>query len=377
MTEGPRGGREVVSNLAAAAAACWRHGRDVVETTDILVELATSIASLDRLLGPRAHDLPEAVRGLPAELASPDAPATRAPAVREAEAVLREATWEARRELRHDRGEAAPAWSAASRAAVTGALDTAAARGVQHAHGMQFLSALLDDPACRATGALTRLGFTQDDILRAVPVGKVVAEEGSPIAFTAGFLAAAGLVRESGGALSRRVRHRLSRLVLRPHAGVVLVWLEQEAIRQTVRLGRADVDSVALLAAILSLDEQLRFTRRTIAVPWAALNAARENLVGHGLDLPTLASRAVPLPSAVTAPGRTYHRRDMTGDPPFGRDAADVVEHARGLPDRRDLGTSHLVLAMLAEPGCAAHALLAGAVDPARLGRELSNRLSA
>lgn len=240
---------------------------------------------------------------------------------------------------------------------------------------MHLLQALIDDPTCRASAALARLGFARHDIMRAVPVSESVTEEGSPIAFTAGFLAATGLLRESGNAMSRRLRYRLSRLTLRLDVGVVLPFLEQEAIRQTVRLGAAEVDSVGLLAAIVSLDEQLRIRHRTIAEPWAAANAAGEILVRKGLDLPTLARRAVVLPQAVSPPDRTYHWRSLAGDPPFGRDAAGVVDHARRIAGRSDVGTSHLALAMLAIEGCAAHVLLFGVADLAGLREELTDRL--
>ncbi|MEO3818408.1 hypothetical protein [Plantactinospora sp. B24E8] len=242
-------------------------------------------------------------------------------------AVLREAIWDARRDLRREVTDPSPSWSSASYSAVRRALEIAGAERVGYAHGMHLFLALTEDPGCRATEVLAGLGVTGDHIRQAVPVRSSIAAEGSPTALGADFLTAAGVLGRpgGGGAAPGRLRHRLSRLVLRSGVGVIVPVLEQEAVRQAVRMGAPEVDSVGLLAAVLSLDEQLRARRRCFAPPWAATNAAGEILAGSGLDVAVTTARATVPPGPESAADRTYRWRSRRGDPVFGADAAAVT----------------------------------------------------
>ncbi|MDG4783145.1 Clp protease N-terminal domain-containing protein [Micromonospora sp. WMMD961] len=372
----PRAGRELTWTLAGAAGVCWRDGRDVVDTSDVAVELTTRMMSFKRLLGRKAKHLGGVASDIPSEAAVVESSGdSRSPVDQEVEAVLREAMWNARRDLRYDNLVSPPLWSSAVHAAVRNALGIARTHGVRYAHGMHLLGALIEDPACRASVALANLGICGEDIARAVPMEVSVAAEGTPVTFTAGFLAGMGVLNGPGGALSRRLRSRVSRLILRSDIGLILPSLDQEAIRQTVRMGAAQVDSVGVLAAVLSLDEQLAYSGRAIAPPWAAANAAGEFLAERGLDVSAIVTRVAVLPQPASTGDRTYRWRSLRADPPFGAEAAAVTDEALRLSGNGEVGTSHLVLAMLTLDDCAAQRLLRRLIVLHELRRDLTDRL--
>lgn len=148
--------------------------------------------------------------------------------------------------------------------------------------------------------------------------------------------------------------------------GPVIPGIEAEILRQAVRSGHREVQTSAALLAVMSLDDQLESTGRRLKEPYIPHNQAGRVLAAAGIDLGRaqrvaegLTEQSGHLPEAESA--ERFWGTGKPGDPPWGRTAARVADRAASIAENRghrDIGTSHLLAALLDEPDSSGRGLL-------------------
>jgi ATP-dependent Clp protease ATP-binding subunit ClpA len=254
--------------------------------------------------------------------------------------VLREAEWSAGSRAR----PAVPA-SPALWTCLRGALVHAEQAGV--VTSSHFVVALLGLPHSRAVEALRLRRVDRDTVAAAIDRSIAESHLSAEIAPEA---TAVAILRRSGAfghrtGLVTRWRSRMA-----GHGSPVLFALRAEAMRQAVRRGRSEVDSADLLLGVLSLDHLLVVAGRKLAT---AANTGAETLTAQGIDLCTLVRSAVvdpPEPLGESLPTNASARRALT--------KARLLATDQNAPE---VGTAHLVAALLDEPDGPVAALLTAA----------------
>lgn len=381
MTATSAAGAPMVATLAETFRRAWRSGDPAADTEHLLEELAGRLPSLRAALEPYRYAL-EANVGADAgssEQTAADVPLTEVGF--EATATLAETAWLVRRERRPAARAGEPAFTTGVRAAVGEALMVAADAGAARAHAMHLLVGVLSDDTNRASALLARCGIDKEELCRQLPLATSVRHSARPYAPTVDALALVGALDIRSPAWSRLARFAGRVLAPRSSTGPVVDFLEHEAIRQAVRTGSTQVGPAHLLVAIAAVQWQLDATGRRIADRYAPFNQAGAVLTGCGVPAGAAARWLAGHGQPTTAAATTRHRpwRNMSADPAFGEDAAEPVDRARDTAAALHhpyVGSTHLLLAVLADPDGAARRLLAGLeVDAERVAAEARSRL--
>jgi hypothetical protein len=287
--------------------------------------------------------------------------------------ALREAGWWVYRGADDDnRAQAeqrggAPSWTATLCAALDRAgreADNAGARRLGITH---LLLGILDadEPSTRSLAAALGLDFTA-----LVKQLRTTEPETSPRPFTplVDLIAPFGAIEEKAPWPVRWIPRMVARLTARDRRwrGPVIPGLEAEILRQAVRSGHREVQTSAVLLAVMSLDDQLKTAGRRLRDPYIAHNNAGQVLRSAGVDpdrvravAEGLTEEGGHLPDAESA--KRFWGTGKPGDPSWGRAAARVADRAASIAEQRehrDVGTSHLLAAMLDQADSSAVRLL-------------------
>lgn len=316
--------------------------------------------------------------------------------------ALREARWWVLRDSDDGTGDAArggagkaaddlgvaaggPGWSAGVCAALDRAGREAAAAGAARVGVEHLLLGLLDvdDPAVRSLAQATDLDVAAT--VRRLRAGRLDVRPQPAMSPLAQMLESFGAIDKPGGWPLRWIPRLVAKVAGRDGrlGGPVLACLQDEVLRQAVIMGDRRVQTSAVLLAVLSLDEQLAASGQRLKPEYAAHNRGGVILSGLGCDL----RRAQRVAQGVTEPGTPLSDEEAAarfwggrkaGDPAWDGNVARVLNRAGEFARERghsDIGTSHLLAALLAEPeSAAAQQVVAGlGVDPQRV-RELVAR---
>jgi hypothetical protein len=141
----------------------------------------------------------------------------------------------------------------------------------------------------------------------------------------------------------------------------VVLAIELEAIRQSVRFGAEQVGTVHLLVAICTLHQQLKDLGRSLSPEVSPYNAGAEVLARWGVDCSVLSKEARQFQMPFAATDSSGRWRNRPSDPCFRWDAAQLVRLAEDRADtlgHRSCGTSHLLAALVDDPSGAAPLLV-------------------
>jgi ATP-dependent Clp protease ATP-binding subunit ClpA len=336
---------EAVRTLSRALARAARLGHPATGTEHLLFALLDAGTPTARALAPGVNDA-GALMGTIAALDPPDwisgdddVTEPDGDADRHVTAVLREAEWSAGSRARPAVPASPALWNC-----LRGALVHAEQTGV--VTSSHFLVALLGLPHSRAVEALRLRRVDRDTV--AAAIDRSIAE--FDLSAVAPEATAVAILRRSGafGHRTGLVTRWLSRMA--GHGSPVLFAVRAEALRQAVRRGRSEVDSADLLLGVLSLDHLLVLAGRKLAT---AANTGAETLTAQGIDLCTLVRSAVvdpPEPLGESLPTNASARRALT--------KARLLATDQNAPE---VGTAHLVSALLDEPDGPVAALLTAA----------------
>jgi hypothetical protein len=275
---------------------------------------------------------------------------------------------------------AAPAWSDEVRAAVKRALLDAHYVGICHAHGMHLLVSILDDPYAGAGQLVTLMGKDPATLLVSSPVSASIRHEAAPMAPTADALNMVGVLTTPHSSTLRLLGRLLGTAAsVRSRTGIFLLALMQESARQAVRLGGAQVSQAHLIIALCAVEDQFRYTGRCLADRWTEHNRGGQTLSRWGVGYVSSAEYAARLPEQDVSACRRWRWRVGRGDPPYGVDVTQTVEHAEQHAARlghRYAGTSHLLMALLSDQDGAGCRLLRDmGVDDGPLRRDMARQL--
>ncbi|MFI6083370.1 Clp protease N-terminal domain-containing protein [Streptomyces sp. NPDC051217] len=294
----------------------------------------------------------------------------------EVAAAWREALCEAARASKPLREEGAkpPRLSPALRRTLLGALRLAREEGAPDAHERHLARALLRTPESRALEALALCRVdpaagagaldAQAEAVRAG--GAPWPSEAAGVRGTVKAMRNAGLLGERGVWWMRGMMSWMGRSS--GDGSPVVVLLSSEAQRQAVRYGRSETEPVDLLLAVMALDRGLTVAGLSLPGELLVANSAAQTLRSAGVreaDLVRAATAAANPAPEIIAPASV--ERSVETD--------QVVAAARLLAaERKDetVGTTHILWALLADPGSpAAQLLRETGTDPT----ELRNRL--
>jgi ClpA/ClpB-like protein len=333
-----RVGAGIVNALNAASSRAVADANGLVTGPNVLAECLRRVlrpGSTARLASvvpwPRVEWVPADLGGVPA-----GAIAT------EAVAALRESGWRAH----HASPTAAPAveWDQAVLAGLRTALATAATAGLARAGVVHLLFALLANPDVRTQETLALYHTDRLSLLREVRERSLRERESAPwlpgLTYLALFGATAGTwyARPVTSAIRRTVSRRAQ---LPP----MLYALAAEADRYAVRMGRATVQPLHLVVAVLGLEEQLAATKTDLRPAWRRHSAAALRLY-RGLPAGQTgewlaADLDGPVAEASAGPGATRH------EPPWSGPArATLAASARMEGLFRQVGADDLLIAV-------------------------------
>jgi len=149
-------------------------------------------------------------------------------------------------------------------------------------------------------------------------------------------------------------------------------FLEEEIVRQAVRLGHPTVTSAHLVLAIASLGAQLAATGCRLRPEGARFNEVVQILDRHGLDLDRLVPAIAPPPPELDVlTAEEAAAVPLVSGPEWSRGLAGSLDRAVAMSKElghSQMGTSHLLVAALDDgDGEAARLLASVGVDPAEV----------
>ncbi len=160
--------------------------------------------------------------------------------------------------------------------------------------------------------------------------------------------------------------------------------MEIEILRQAVITGHPSVQAAHLPLAIVSMQEQLTAIGSGLAARYRQHNQGDLILTRNGFDLRAAqyAAEGLPHDSDVLTPSDVQLRLVSSGefsDPSWTPAAATAMEHAGAIARRRqhrDIGTTHLLAAVLTDADSTASRLLESlGIDSASLRVDLDQQL--
>jgi hypothetical protein len=303
----------------------------------------------------------------------------------ESAGALREAAWAVSgfsgTDVLGDDLGSVPRWSSAVQVAVRHALQSAHEAGVTHVGVAHLTAVLLDDRGNRAHELVNRSGLDAKGLLDEIHRANLLRTNAVPAAPTIYLL---GLLGFSRVPLPLRLVALVSRkqVARRAAPGPVIYVLNQEAIRQCVRLGHQRVAPIHLVLSVASFDEQLSVSRTKLRLNLLHHNQGGEILRKYGATFRALIGVAGGLgdSSAPTAPKMPPVGRAEPGwYPGWTVDALEATMQTPALARRMghsDLGADHLLSSTLVLADGALHALVQSCgVDVALLQRDLERSL--
>jgi hypothetical protein len=367
-------------------------GHQVVDASQVLVAAARNDEGARTVLGQQVAD----ARTTMTRRERPDsadgvghAPSRYARALREAR------WWVLRGNAREGRasgagagdGQGAPEWSGTVGTALDRATGPARSAGVTRLDVPHLLLGLLDSADSSVGTLVSGLGLNVDALRRKIRAGGLAVE---PPPFTPLIdpLQVFGAIEDRSPWLVRWIPRMVARLTARQTkwGGPVLACLEREVMRQAVLMGHDTVQTSAVLLAIASLDAQLEASGHRLRKAYLPHNQGGRVLADAGFDLHQAQSAAEPLvEEAETLPlGESSERfwdTGKPGDPAWGVAAAQVIDRSAEIARERrhrDVGTSHLLAAVLAEEedGAAAHLLSQLRVDHRQVRQRIADQLA-
>ncbi len=380
-------GLTMLNTLTRAARRAWADGHRMVGTEYVLEELlyrvdATHVsgrrlvvATRERLRarsagtkrrGWRSRDDGE---GRPAEDDLSDVGQT-----------LREAQWVARRKSRMTYDDETVSWSGAVWSAASQALQLAGQRKLSYAHRFHLLEALLNDPTNRANELLAQLNADPRWILDPRTTTYLDDNDNS--------LVLGAMQLNLVGALSRRasIITRLMKLTLRGFFVLkgatvpIVVAVQDEGVRQAVRLGDRQVGPLHLLLGISAIADQLDQWDWTLSPRFALHSGAAELLRSASVDYSAIVKAAIGKTDGTGPADRSRSWYRHAWNPSIGVDSTAVVAHARSIQQQHGhdhAGTDHLLYSLLTGTDSPAVRVLAAAgADVPALRSSLAQRLS-
>jgi hypothetical protein len=305
----------------------------------------------------------------------------------EVEAALREACWRAAR--RSHKGHTVSAdtvraldWADSVDEAVEKSLMEADSAGVRYTNGTHLLIGILAAADVPMQDALRRSGVDPKELLQRLRAGQEWAENGEPHAPYVTMLEATGGIAESPAWPLRLITSYMRRSARKRsrYGGVVGDFLEEEAMRQAVRIGSPIVTSAHAIIAIVSLAHQLSVTGFTLNSAQPSSEAG-DVLVAHGISYGheiLSAARAAenerdPLPASAA------HRFWVPGLP-WSRTLAEILDGAIATANQTghaEVGTSHILMEILHRKDSAGHRLIVElGADPALIQHDLAESLA-
>jgi hypothetical protein len=270
-------------------------------------------------------------------------------------ATLRESAWNAVHLARST--APVPPWTDAVKAAVQSAFAEAERVGDRHAHESHLLAGLLADPSNQACELLDRSGFDRTALGREIREDQRFRVDGRPWTPVVPLLTDARAVRTSESWPSRLLPMMFSAMMRSrgsTYRNPILNGVEFESRRHAVRLGHPLTAPVHALLAILSLDKQVA-AAGTELVDDEGHNRAGALLRSSGLTYWQALTVAAGSPPPFDRPDPAAEARfgpRHPGDPQWGLETRRIFDAAvvqAGELGHRTTGTSHLLLALLAE----------------------------
>lgn len=390
----PDAGEVVADVLRAAYYYATVDGHPVVGTDLVLTAAARNNDIAGSLLGAAVVDARDRLRPANGPV---EPPATAiVPVACPHAGTLREARWWVLRDSKEadrrrfsllDAGHGGPVWTPDVCAALVRAGREAAAAGVDCVGVEHLLLGLLDEDhgPVRSLAAATGL-----DVAVTVRRIRARAPRGAPQPYEPPLME---LLQMFGGIdqqehwLVRWIPRWMASAAVRDArlSGPVLACLEEEALRQAVLVGHHSVQTGALLLATLSLEEQLTASGQRLRAAFAPHNQGGRLLADLGIDL----RRAQGVVESITDDGTRLPAEEAAsrfwgsgkpGDPDWNEHAVRAMDRASGLARDRghtDIGTSHLLTALLEDGGSAAARVLAKlGVDPSQVRTRVVNQLA-
>jgi hypothetical protein len=381
MSHGPA--LEVSDSVADILRAAYYYGlvdgHAVIDPALVLVAAARNDKTLARPVLGEALAEARPLLAAAASAASPE-PAGEAAGV----PALSEARWWV---LRGNEGEAGtpaatPRWDAEVAESLRRAADEAGAGLVGRA---AFLLGLLRSPHPAVQSLAGTAGLDIAATATALREQRPTSPE-EPFTPLTGLLTVAGVTEQRYPLLIRWAPPLIRRFTTgRERRGPVITIMETEILRQAVITGHPSVLTAHIPLAIVSMQEQLAAIGSDLAKQYRQHNQGGPVLIQRGFGLRAAQHAVEGLPHAddVLTPADAARRLISTGkpsDPAWSSAAATAMERAAAVARRRqhrDIGTTHLLAALLEEPDPAASSLLRSlGIDAVSLHRDLDQRLS-
>jgi hypothetical protein len=303
----------------------------------------------------------------------------------EVAATLREAAWVVSgfrhaRVLRDD-GDVRPRWSRGVRLAVREALSDAQSRGLAVAGVPHLMTSILRHGP-HARDLLDRDRGLADQLSEALERGPWLDASARPLAPSIAILGSYGGLR--GGPLWLRPLILVARTTTTHslRGGPVLYVLQQEAVRQCVRLDHRRVAPVHLILAVASLHEQAEAMGERLIRRAARYNAAGKMLADLGGPYRVLVAAAADLGESKAPSSSTNPVPGAQGPgwyPEWTEDAVEATDRSQALARRLGHGQpapDHLVAALIDPADPAVGVLLQRCgMDANSLARGLRARL--
>lgn len=291
----------------------------------------------------------------------------------EVQATLSEVAWWACNLSRRRRSQWSDVrWTASAQAALRRTLLFAQAKGVARAGIAHLMAGVLAGPGNGATDLMCLRGHHRAAELWHLVPDQALERESFPIMPLSGHLAYAGLPTQP----PERLFTWLDRIgLVRFPGGYLVGQLEVDARRQAIRLRQRQVGAAHLVLSIVGLHEQLVDSDETFRADLAPYCRAGDVLRAHKIRYHDAVACTASLPASDAPhlpPDKSRRWRREVAGLSFGEDLVATVDVAREHAARLghpEMGTSHLLVALLAAPDAVMLVRSLG-VDPDTLARD-------